>query len=455
MRLRSVVLLVWLVFATARAGGRAAEPLPWPPTLPDGKAVVADTSPEFLKPAGTLKAGVEIAKTPPTVDFAFFPIQTYEGVPWSCWGDGVVANGKYYTSLGDHGYPGKAPQGNAFVYEYDPEAKSLRCIVDVRKALKPPEGAYCPGKIHGRLDFGSDGWLYFATHRGSGAGTLDKFHYKGDWVLRHNPATGQTEEVVHAPVEKHCIPASVLDPKRLIFYGGTASGGDASEQRICFFAYDVKAKKLLYSGPNGCARYFLLAASTGRVYYEFTDDKGQPTGELMRYDPAAGGAPVKVGTCPGLRAATAETPQGFAYAVSSGQRAEAILWRFDPKTEKVEVLGPAAVASQHYITTIDADPTGRCLYYVPGAHGGSEADGCPIVQFDVTTRRKKIIAFVHPFLKEHTGYTPIGTFGSEVDPRGDKLYVTWHGRRRAAGWDTCALTVIHIPPSERPAPDTR
>ncbi|MBM4038440.1 MAG: hypothetical protein FJ290_07990 [Planctomycetes bacterium] len=114
------------------------------------------------------------------------------------------------------------------------------------------------------------------------------------------------------------------------------------------------------------------------------------------------------------------------------------------------MIGPAAVASQHYITTLDADPTGRYLYYVPGAHGGSEVDGSPIVQFDVTTRRKKIVAFVHPFLKERYGYTPIGTFGSAVDPKGDKLYVSWHGRRRAAGWDTCALTVIHIPEAERP-----
>ena len=48
----------------------------------------------------------------------------------------------------------------------------------------------------------------------------------------------------------------------------------------------------------------------------------------------------------------------------------ASIYAFNTKTEKVENLGPAAVASNTYIGAIDADPTGRYLYYVPGAHGG-------------------------------------------------------------------------------------
>ena len=420
-----------------------AEPLPWPPRLPDGKAVATDSHADFLKPAGKLRPGVEIAKTPPTIDFAYFPVQTYEGRPWSVWGDGVATGGKYYTSIGDHGSADRQPPGNAFVYEYDPQAKTLRCLVDVRKTLALPEGHYVPGKIHGRLDLGNDGWLYFSTHRGGAA--TDKFHYRGDWLLRCRPGTGQTEVVVHAPVEKHCIPASVLDAKRMIFYGGTAAGTDAAEQRIVFFAYDVRAKKLLYSGPNGCYRYFLLANSTGRVYYERTDDKGRPTGELMRFDPAQNGPPVKIGTCPGLRAATQETPDGKVYAVSNGQHGAAVLWSLDTKSEQIREIGSTAVGSQEYIASIDADPSGRYLYYVPGAHGGSEADGCPVVQYDLRTDKKKVLAFLYPFYKDKYGYTPIGTFSSAVDPQGDRLYISWHGRRREKGWDTCALTAIQLP----------
>jgi hypothetical protein len=214
-----------------------------------------------------------------------------------------------------------------------------------------------------------------------------------------------------------------------------------------FFAYDTRAKKLLYSGYGGPARYMIFARSTGRVY--FTPDL---EGLVYRYDPETGGAPVKLDASLGLRSATQETPQGYVYTVPKDGAA---IYRFDVKTEKVTTLGSAVVGTQTYITTLDADPTGRYLYYIPGAHGGSQKDGAAVVQFDVKTRKKKVIAFLHPFLKDRYGYTPLGTFGSAIDPGGDKLYITWNGNRggpRRGGrlyFDTCALTVLHIPASER------
>src|SRR5262249_1628303 len=153
-----------------------------------------------------------IAKKPPKIDFLYFPGQTYPGKPWSAWGDSLAIDGKYYTSIGDH----LAPQGNAFVYEYDPASKQLKRLLDVRKLLNLPEGHYTPGKIHSRIDRGDDGWLYFSTHRGSTNATTEKNHYQGDWILRYHPPTGRSEVVVCGPVPKHCIPASVLDPKQLI-----------------------------------------------------------------------------------------------------------------------------------------------------------------------------------------------------------------------------------------------
>ncbi len=412
----------------------------YPPRLPGGKTVATDSSQELLKPPASL-GKVPVAKTAPIVDFLFYPGQTYKGNPWSNWGDGLAVDGKYYSSIGDH----KAPDGNAFVYEYDPEKKELRCIVKLREVLKQPEGHYTPGKIHGRLDRGNDGWLYFSTHRGSTRVTTDEYHYRGDWILRHDPERGETEIIAHGPVGKQCIPCSVLDPERLIFYGGTAAG-DYSDKRILFFAYSIKQRTLLYSGYNGPGRYMIFAGSTGRVY--FPSGLG---GKLFCYDPVEGGAPRGIDAAIGLRAATAETPQGFVYTISKDQ---AILYRFNTKTENVERLGSAAVGSQTYTTSIDADPSGRHLYYVPGAHGGSERDGAAVIQFDVKTKTKKVIAFLHPFLKKRYGYTPLGTFSTAVAPTGDKLYITWNGnlggrRRGRLTWDACALTVIHIPESER------
>jgi hypothetical protein len=421
---------------------KAAAALTFPPALPGGKAAVTDTSAAFLKAPATLQAGVAVARAAPAVDFLYYPGQTYEGKPWSNWGDSLAAGGKYYASIGDH----LAPEGNAFVYEYDRAKKALRRLVDVRKVLGLPAGHYTPGKIHGRLDLGEDGWLYFATHRGSTRVTTDRYHYQGDWVLRHHPEKGKTEVVARGPVPKHCIPASALDPKRLIFYGGTAPGTGNEEGR--FFAYDVRAKKVLYDGPRGPSRYLIFASSTGRVYFNpGTDDRS-----LVRYDPDKGGPPVKVPGTIGIRAATQETPQGYVYTVSpGGKKGEATLYAFNTRTEKVEVLGPAAVGTQSYIASLGADPTGRYLYYSAGAHGGGERDGCAVVQFDVKTRRKKVVAFLHPFYQDRYGCTLKGTYSSAVDPKGDKLYITWNASRLpgSRAWDCCALTVIHIPESER------
>ncbi|HEY7155182.1 MAG TPA: hypothetical protein VH575_14565 [Gemmataceae bacterium] len=417
--------------------------LTFPPTLSGGRHVVTDTSDDFLKAPTGLKKAVAVAKTAPTVDFLFFPGQTYEGKLWSTWGDSLAVDGKYYASLGDH----SAPFGNAFVFEYDVEQKKFRRLVDVQKILHLPEGHYTPGKIHSRIDRGDDGFLYFSTHRGSPKTTTDQYHYKGDWILRVHPGTGKSEIVAAAPVPKHSIPCSVLDPKRLIFYGGTAPASGQESEGIHFFAYDIKDRKILYSGPDGPSRYLIFTPSAGRVY--FTSGKEDP-GPLMRYDPRKGGAPVKTDVVLGLRAATQETPQGFVYTVSSGQgKREPILWSFNTKTEEVRKLGTAAVGTQGYVASLDADPTGRYLYYVPGAHGGSDADGSPVVQFDVRTKQKKVIAFLHPFYKSKYGCTPRGTYSTALSPRGDKLYITWNVSRGSRAWDCVALTVIHIPEAER------
>jgi len=439
-------LTVFALPAVAAERERAKEAeLPFPPALPGGKIVVTDSTAEFLKPPATLKSGVAVARIPPTVDFSYYPGQTYRPKIWSNWGDSLAIGGKYYASIGDH----SAPFGNAFVFEYSPETKTFRRLVDVKELLELPEGHYTPGKIHGRIEHGSDGWLYFSTHRGSAKATTDEYHYRGDWILRCDPAGSKAEVVAWAPVPRHSIPNSLLDPERMVFYGGTAAGVSVSDDEgIQFFAYDLKNNKLLYAGPDGPARAMILARSTGRVYYV----PGNSEGSLMRFDPAQPRPPVKVEGAPeiGIRAATSETPQGDVYTVSSGQRAsDAQLCAFDTRTEKVEEIGLAAVGTQAYIATLDADPTGRYLYYIPGAHGSSDRDGTPIVQFDVKTRQKKVLAFLHPYYQDKYGLTLKGTYSVAVDPRGDTLYVTWNISRGSRAWDCCGLTAIHIPESER------
>lgn len=444
-RLLSRVALIPLfaldAFAAETPAKRTEADVPYPPTLPDGTTSSTDSSPRFLQAPAGFPADVPVAKTAPTVDFAFFPGQDYPGKPWSAWGDSLAANGKYYAAIGDHLAP-----GNAFVYEYDPATKKFRQLADVKKLLQLPGDHYTPGKIHSRIDLGSDGWLYCSTHRGSTKITSDgKFHYEGDWIIRCDPASGRAEVVAHGPVPKHCIPCSVLDPKRLIFYGGTAPGDEKDPRGIQFFAYDVRAKKVLYAGANGPARYMIFAPSTGRVYFN-----AGKTDDLVRYDPGKGGAPEKIPGTIGIRAATDETKDGFVYAASEGKAgAPSTIYAFHTKTEQTEALGPAPVGQQSYIASIDVDPAGRYLYYVSGAHGGSEKEGCPVVQFDVKNKTRKVIAFLGPYYAEKFGCTLKGTYSTAVDPSGDKLYITWNNSRGTKAWDSCVLTVIHIPESER------
>src|SRR6185369_11749292 len=89
-----------------------AQTLTWPPTLPGGKTVLSDSSPLLLKPTPTLQKDVAIAKTPPQVDFLYYPGQTYAAKLWSAWGDNLAVGDRCYSAIGDH----DAPQGHAFLY---------------------------------------------------------------------------------------------------------------------------------------------------------------------------------------------------------------------------------------------------------------------------------------------------------------------------------------------------
>lgn len=426
------------------------EDLPYPPTLPDGSAIVTDESPLFLKKPVGIHDEVSTASVPPKIDFLFYPEQNYPGKPWSNWGDGTFANGHFYSAIGDHYAIGRGDAkygtGTAHVYAYNPDSRELKSLVDVTKVLNLPKGHYTPGKIHSRVDLGSDGWLYYATHRGSPKAAIDEHHYAGEWIFRTNPQTGATEVVVKAPVAKHSIPNSMLDPERMIFYGGTAAGPDSEDQDIQFFAYDLRKGKLLYRGANGPARYMILSRSSGKVYFV----PGNGDGELVCFDPTHPSVPKPIGVTLGIRAATQETADHLVYTVSTGQKSEdATIWEFNTATEQARQIGTASVGSQAYVASIDVDATGRFLYYVPGAHGGGPKDGSPVVQFNVKTGRKKVIAFLHPFYEEKYGFIPKGTYSTALSSDGSQLFVTWNVSRGTRAWDCCGLTVIHIPEEER------
>ena len=422
----------------AKLSGKASRyPLSYPPTLPDGQTVVTECSSAFLKPGPNLRDGVEIAHAPPTVDFAFYPDQNYPGNPWSHRSDGIVVGDKYYSSSNDH----LAPRGTAHLWEYDAVAKRFRLLCDTTNFLEsinafPATMNYRPGEMQSRIDLGRDGWLYYATDRGSPTVTNDAHGYLGEWVLRTHPRTRETEVVSTFPVAKHTLPASVLDPQRMLYYGGTAPGKDSPNQKVQFFVLDVKTKKVRLVADDGPTRTLILSASTGRVFWE---------GKM--YDP--GTNTISPANVPHVRSATLETPQGIVYGTSETR---ADLWAFHVRTGELKQLGSAAVAKQEYIASIEADPSGRYLYFVPGAHGGAVGDGTPVVQIDLKTGKRKVLAFLHDLFWDKYGYALDGSFGSALDERGERLFISWDGFRRGQprGTESAAITVLHIPAEERP-----
>lgn len=445
LRLLTAALCGLLVPAAAHAQANKKPVIP--PTIPGGATVVTDSSPAFLVPRDTLKPGVAVAKTPPVIDFQYYPNQTYQTKLWSNWGDSLAVGDKYYSAIGDHASP-----GNAFVYEYDSKTRKLSVAVDVAKTIAQPEGKYTPGKIHSRLDMGSDGWLYFSTHRGTTVDTKPPY-FAGDWILRYDPTTKRSEVVAHAPLPLRTLPTSLLDPDRLIFYAGAQDG--LNKTKPAFLAYDVRNRKVLHEGPDGPYRAVIFARSTGRIYWHGTGaetrgEKGAKT--LVRFDPSKPGTPTPIDAAVGLRACSEETAAGKVYCVEGD-----MLWEFDTKTETAREIGPTLVGVNGYITTVDLDPkTQRYLYYIPGAHGGGELDGSALVQYDLKTNVRKVIAFLHPFYHEKYRFIPTGSYGVAVAPEGDTVYVTWNGNNATetlgpgkVTFHICALTAIHIPESER------
>jgi hypothetical protein len=300
---------------------------------------------------------------------------------------------------------------------------------------------------------GKDGWIYFSTHRGSTKVGLDpKNDFEGDWIIKVDPGSGATEVVAAQPLPMQCLPTGMLDGERMIWYAGTADG--LNKKGPQFLAHDVEGGKLLHAGNNGPYRAMILSKSTGMMYFHGgplpEGKKRSGERELYRFDPRNPGEPTVIGAKVGLRAASEETREGKIYTVDGDA-----LWVFDVETEKADLLGSSAVASKEYITSLDVDPSGRYLYYLPGAHGGAEKDGTPVVQYDLRKKTKKVICFLHPALEKATGYIPIGSFGYALSEDGGTLFVTWNGahsvekKAKRVPFQSVAMTAIEIPKDER------
>jgi len=370
-----------------------------------------------------------------------------KGTLWSTWGDGCLAsNGRYYTSIGDH----LGRDATSHIYEYDPEKRRLRRVVDIAEAIGQKPGQYGHGKVHSGIHEGPGGGLWFSTYWGKHREVDAAFgpEYQGSIVMRYDPASGNVENL-GAIVPRQGLPASHFV---------------RSQNVLCFYAvydndlvvYDVVKRKRVFLGGKDviAGNRELMHDAKGSVYFTGHDKK------LHRYDPAANavvatkasvaaldaGSKKKSGFT--LRAATNKpTPGGTIYAMTSSGR----LFAFDPAKESIRDLGPNFLDGM-YTAVVVADAAGESLYFCPGAHGGGHKVGGPIVRYDVESGRRTVVAFLEDILKERFDYQLGGTYNLQIDADVKRLFITFNGapidaskKSKVVTFGEPCVVVVHLP----------
>lgn len=417
---------------------------------------------QVLTPPAKFTGEVQVAKTPPTIDFGIFPGQGKPANLWSNWGDSAFMNGNFYCTIGNH----DAPHGVALVFKVDPNKKTMEKVVDYNQVAGLTDMTqYAPGKVHSPLMDGGDGWLYFFGYRGGG--TKAEWGYVGDPLLRFNPSTGAAENLGPAIPDNSVACSQIHVASRMVYVLGN-HGQTAKVQKDQFYAYNLDTRKLIFGGgPEPLMARAMMVAPDGRVYYSVAkpgtgrladktkkDDKGEPpVGVLAKYDPKTNEVTTTGIKVPGdgcVRVASRADAQGLIYGITK----EGTVFAFDTKAETFKEMGPATFAGPGYTASVKLDPTERYLYYIPSAHGGSKEHGTAVFQLDVKTGQRKVLAFVHDFIAQQTNYNLGGTFGIALNQDASQLAICFNGRPIGGKNDDfgqCSVMIVHIPESERNA----
>ncbi len=455
--------------------------------LYSGKVVV-DKDRKMLKPPESVAAfagkDYVIAKEAPTVEFAVVPVEpmflgespvksksdiSNNPGPWSNWSQANFdpRTGKFYSSVGDHA----KYDAHILLVEYDPTAKSVKCLPEVNKVLGRMKTEFAEGKIHGWLDFYQSKdidspHLWYCTYWAKYPEPDEEDYatgYDGGHIMSYDVLTGDIVDY-GVPLKRASWPYHRVDTKRGIMYGVGMFGE--------FLAWDINEQKTIWAGylPEGMGwweRAIMIDEITGMVYTT-NRDKEDTMRHFIKYDPAKNRftkldchvPPESVSASRGqkkggynqMRSQTPHRgPDGLFYGITYGGQ----LFSFDPETETVADLGRNWPGKETYTASMDRSPGGRYVYYCPGAHGHGFADGSPVVQFDTKTGVKKVLSFMFPYYMDKYGYTPGGTFSIRLDDKGERLFILWngafveHGTKQTDTFGQCTVMVVNIPASER------
>lgn len=364
-----------------------------------------------------------------------YPRPDYEGNPWTQWGQGIVLpDGRFVSGIGDQ----LGPDGNSYLYEYNPEAGTLTMLGDILSYVDHVPGTWGYGKIHGQMVSGPCGEIYFSTYWGSYRGLEFEGDYRGDILFRLDPY-GRTLSPLGVPVDLHGQ-ASLASAPTLGLVFGESIDPVLKEQGVDqgpLFVYDVQQEEIVFLGPESPHVGFrsILVDSRGRAYYSVGD------GELAIYDPESGELDTHPATLPGnwLRAVTEVADDGSVYGVT---REPDVFFALRPNGEIVD-LG----AAEGYTTSLALTPDGDDFFYMPGAHGNAWKLGGALTRVNTSTGRQEVVVKLNPLVEEGLGLTVGGTYNVAVSPDGKTVYVGANVSPLGddSGFGEVVLLVVHLP----------
>jgi hypothetical protein len=465
----------------------------------------------------------DVAKTPPKVDLYFHdelgPSAGSRRL-WSSWGDLCVASdGKVYVSIGDHG-DDKGGDARCFVHCFDPKKQRLSRVVDMNEVVSPKAGRISWSKIHAGLHEAEDGKIYFTCtlNDSRNAGKPD-FHWDGSLpggqLYQYDPSTGTTVAYLSLPAARNAS-ESLFDRRRNRWWCNL-EGGDPSQERL--WGVELATKRVLEAPPGSMAKRRAFAlANDGSVFFnsdgpatrQFQKDEAARTaalneakskfaaeraawtkqvadarqrGEKPPRPPKAASVPpplespsedgrilkwdatlekvvetgIRLAGSPGMHVnPTRESSDGYIYGVLWNT---AQLFRLSVRDNTLTTLGLPWSVHSDTIHVIELSPDERFLYYLPGGHGGARLIGTPVVQYEIATGRRKVLAFLGPAFAKACEYTPAGTYGIGLSSDGGTLYVNFNGspssrflppgKTDAGGFGLTSFAAIEIPASER------
>ena len=413
----------------------------------------------------------DVAKEPPAIDFAivqgldpwYLPsFDSRTGGVYGGWGD--VTKGPdncFYFSIGNHMSFG----GTAYIIKYNQATKSQSIVVDLKKAVGYSDKVFGDGKFHGDPDIGPGGDMWLLSYFGPPPTQEDlDTTYRGSWLLRYNIFSGETENL-GIPLEGESWPYHAYDWERGLLFG-------VGSLENYVIAYDTKERRMVYGASPGkditwYERGVLLDRDTGIIY---TTDTKMLSGKSWfdRYEGEQFFASYKrrnneftimkskvpsnpdTGRTSPMRAHTKVKDANGAFWCCD---VFGTMFRFYPDEDRTEFVGVNWAKEGKYMSNMCFSPKQRYIYYLPGADTHAYVYGTPVVQYDTKTNRKKVIAFLNDFYLEKYGYSPGGTYGLELDAKGESLFFYTNGRftskELGSGYGRPAIFHVFIPESER------